>query len=207
LTLSSGLWRALDEATIRAQLSRNGTGKAESKNLHQPERKFRRASVLMPLFREHGEWQVLFIRRTETVLDHKGQVAFPGGSAESFDRDAVDTALRETQEEIGLPQDKVQVLGRLVEFTTITDFLITPVIGCVPWPFDVVLSIDEVARVFSIPLAWLADPDNREEKNRALVDGRPEKVIYFKPYDGELLWGVTARIMVNFIQLLEPNLA
>jgi 8-oxo-dGTP pyrophosphatase MutT (NUDIX family) len=163
----------------------------------------RRAAVLVPLVCEGGALHLLFTRRTDLVHDHKGQVAFPGGSVEPQDASLEDTALRETFEEIGIPPSEIRVLGKLPLFPTITGFIISPVVGMVPWPYDLRLSPEEVSRVFTIPLAWLADPANRVEKPMTLPDGRNERVVFFNNFDGENLWGATARITLNFLRTLE----
>lgn len=165
--------------------------------------RWRRAAVLVPLLRNEREWHLLFIRRTESVADHKGQVAFPGGAMEGEDASLEVTALRESQEEIGLPQHSVSILGRLPDFYTISNYLITPVVGVIGWPFPLALSMEEVSRVFTIPLLWLADPANHEERLYTRPDGLThENVIFFSPYEGEILWGATARITLTFLQIL-----
>lgn len=160
----------------------------------------RAAAVLVPLVCDEGELNLLFTRRTDLVHDHKGQVAFPGGSVEPQDGSFEDTATRETYEEIGIPPSEICVLGRLSVFPTITGFLICPVVGMIPWPYDLRLSQDEVSRAFTIPLNWLADVSNREEKGMELPDGRFENVVFFRPYDGEKVWGATARITLHFLK-------
>jgi 8-oxo-dGTP pyrophosphatase MutT (NUDIX family) len=162
----------------------------------------RQAAVLVPLLQIRGDWHLLFTRRTETVLNHKGQVAFPGGAVEPDDPDVEFAALRETHEEIGLAPERVKILGRMPDYATVSDFLISPVVGRVPWPFDMVLSSEEVVHAFTIPLRWLATSANWEEKPFVRPDGRQEQVIYYKTYSGELLWGITARITLNFLQIL-----
>lgn len=162
----------------------------------------REAAVLVPLVCEDGILHLLFTRRTDLVHDHKGQVAFPGGSVEPQDSSLEDTALRETYEEIGILPAEIRVLGMLPLFNTITGFLIRPVVGVIPWPYDLRLSTQEVSRVFTIPMAWLANPANRIERKMILSDGRNEKVVFFNTYDGETLWGATARITLNFLDIL-----
>lgn len=168
---------------------------------------FRKAAVLMPLAKIKGEWHLVYTRRTETVQDHKGQVAFPGGAWEPVDNSLEETALREANEEIGLLPSDVRILGNLDQMLTITSFLVTPVVGVIRWPFPFILSQAEVSRVFTIPLAWLADPANAEERpffhpqrNATLL------VIYYQPYDGEILWGASARmtrILLKVLKLIE----
>lgn len=163
----------------------------------------RPAAVLVPLIWVEGEWHLLFTRRTELLPSHKGQVAFPGGSAEPEDLTPENTALREAHEEIGLNPEDVQVFGRLISRPTVSHFIITPVVGKVPWPNQFALSSYEVSRIFTIPLSWLADPAHREEKPRTLPNGHHEAVIYYEPYDGEILWGASARITVDLLRVLQ----
>ncbi len=160
----------------------------------------RTAAVLVPLACDQGELHLLFTRRTDLVHDHKGQVAFPGGAVESQDASVEDTALRETYEEIGIPPKEICVLGTLPPFPTITGFLICPVVGMIPWPYDLHLSYEEVSRVFTVPFQWLADPVNRVENEMVMPDGRMEKVIFFNNYEGEKVWGATARIALYFLR-------
>ncbi len=161
------------------------------------------ASVLIGLFQQSSpEWQVIFTRRTDLVERHKGQVSFPGGAADAADHDAVDTALREAYEEIGLPRSCANVIGCLREMPTVTGFLITPVVAILCWPFDVLPEKAEVDRVFSVPLSWLANPENRTERLYTRSNGSQEMVVFFQPYEDEIIWGATARILVDFIDLI-----
>jgi 8-oxo-dGTP pyrophosphatase MutT (NUDIX family) len=173
---------------------------------------------LIPLFHADVEeekkhiWQVLLTRRTNNVAEHQGQVAFPGGSADPSDTSLEMTALREAQEEIGLDPSNVTILGKMNRVWTISNYLVTPVVGVIQWPFPIRLGEIEVSRVFSIPLEWLADPDNHKIRYRAIPmpysqilkrDFHP--VIYFQPYQEELLWGVSAEITLRFINILSNN--
>ncbi|RPI82638.1 MAG: CoA pyrophosphatase [Chloroflexi bacterium] len=161
------------------------------------------AGVLVPFLKLDGDWHILFTRRTDTLVEHKGQVAFPGGRMDADDPSPEFTALREAFEEIGLQPESVRVLGRLDSFITNTNYLLTPIVGLIGWPFPLKIAQEEVQRVFTIPLRWLADPENREVRQRELpAPYPPVPVIYFKPYDGEVLWGVSAYITVNLIDLL-----
>ncbi|MEJ5240288.1 MAG: CoA pyrophosphatase [Anaerolineales bacterium] len=156
------------------------------------------AAVLVPLLKEQGEWHLLFTRRTEHVESHKGQVSFPGGACDAGETTPEETALREAAEEIGLDPRRVRVLGRLPPMITVTHFRVTPVVGTIEWPVVLKVSTIEVARVFTIPLAWLADPQNRWEFHR------PDRgtLIAYHPYDGELLWGATARMTLMLLEAL-----
>lgn len=157
------------------------------------------AAVLVPLLRQNGEWHLLFTRRTDHVESHKGQVSFPGGACDEGETMPEQTALREAEEEIGLDPRAVRVLGRLPSMLTITAYRVTPVVGVIPWPTVFKPAQVEVARIFTIPLAWLAERSNRWEFNML---GRDHSVIVYHPFDGEILWGATARMTVDFVDIL-----
>ncbi len=162
---------------------------------------FRLASVLILLVCKDGEWHVLFTLRTEFLPEHKGQVAFPGGAREAGDQNAEETALRETLEEIGVKPNDVKLLGRLADLETHSGYLITPFVGTISWPYSMKLEEKEVAQVFTIPLAWLAEPTHHEKRffNR---DRKRRQAIFFDAYDGYLLWGISAQIMIDLLAKL-----
>jgi 8-oxo-dGTP pyrophosphatase MutT (NUDIX family) len=164
----------------------------------------RPAAVLIPFLQKADGWHLLFIRRTVIPNDqHSGQVAFPGGRCNPDDPDAVQAALREAQEEVGLDPADVMILGRVQDMLTITNYRVTPVVGVIPWPYELIPQEDEVARIFTIPLNWLAEPANREIQMRGLQFlGQDVPVIFFKEYDGELLWGASARMTVLLLEAL-----
>ena len=162
----------------------------------------RPAAVLVPLVWTEDQWHLLFTRRTETLPSHRGQVSFPGGAADPADQSPEETALREAFEETGIRADDVKILGRLAYLATVTNYLVTPVVGRIRWPYLFHLSQEEVSRVFTIPLTWLADPQNRELRPLQRV-GYYEDVIYYRTYDGETLWGATARITVDLLSVLD----
>jgi 8-oxo-dGTP pyrophosphatase MutT (NUDIX family) len=159
----------------------------------------RAAAVLIPLTKVKDEWQVIYTRRTDIVEHHKGQVAFPGGATDPEDKNPQATALREADEEVGLHPADVRVLGQLGEMLTVTNFLVTPVAAVFPWPYVFKVHTIEVDRVFMLPLKWLSERGNWQEFVRKETQ---RSMISYYPYDGELLWGVTARITVEFIRAL-----
>jgi len=161
------------------------------------------AAVLVPIFRKENQWQVLFIRRTQDHTAHSGQVAFPGGRANPEDQSIRMTALREAWEEIGLLPNDVNILGELPGFRTITNYEISPYVCYIPWPYEFCKEEKEVARIFSVPLSWLAESNNREIRQRILpAPYSPISVTYFHSYDEEVIWGATARIMISFLKVL-----
>ncbi len=165
-----------------------------------PKQPWRPAAVLLPLVIHAKEPTVLLTRRTERLQDHAGQVSFPGGGREARDAGPVATALRETWEEIGLKPEQVEVAGYLRGYLTISGYTVTPVVGLVQPGFDLRLDALEVAQVFEVPLAFLADPANREVQTREL--GGQKVGFYQYHYRDQLIWGATAAMLVNFLETL-----
>lgn len=164
------------------------------------------AAVLVPLYREGGQWHVLYTRRTESVEAHPGQVSFPGGRVEAEDAGPPQTALREAEEEVGLRPADVRVLGVLDSLLTVTQYLVSPVVAAMPWPYALALNEREVSSVFGVPLSWLMDPANLEARPRLPSSpGRHPTVYYFQPYQGEVIWGVTARITVQLLDAIRDS--
>ncbi|MEW6405664.1 MAG: CoA pyrophosphatase [Chloroflexota bacterium] len=165
-----------------------------------PDIQLRKAAVLIPLVHFQDEWHLLFTRRTDRVESHKGQVSFPGGAADEGETSPEQTALREAEEEIGVNPADVKVLGKISSMITISSFRVQPIVGVIPWPYAFKVANIEVARVFTMPLLWLADKSNFWE---FYMRDRDRAVIFYHPYDGELLWGATARMTVNFLRALD----
>jgi 8-oxo-dGTP pyrophosphatase MutT (NUDIX family) len=188
----------LSEEVI-AQALRNHTGPPYSERETPPEKILRPASVLVPLARQHDAWYLLYTRRADSVEHHKGQVSFPGGASETGES-AEQTALREADEEIGIRPADVRILGRLPQIVTISDYLVTPVVGILRWPYAFRVYAPEVARVFVLPLAWLAVRQNHMKFTRSETG---KHVIAYQPYDGEMLWGATAHITIEFLKILK----
>lgn len=187
--------RKLEQALAALGPSSDGYAEIELTD----ETRLKCAAVLVPLLWMNDQWNLLFTRRTDHVESHKGQVSFPGGGCDEGETTPEQTALREAWEEIGLDPQRVRILGRLANMITVTSFHVTPVVGVIDWPTVFVVGQHEVERIFTIPLYWLADTRNRWEFT---MPGRNRGLIAFHPYDGELLWGATARMTVDFLQTL-----
>jgi len=154
----------------------------------------RPAAVLVPIVNRPGGLSVLFTQRSADLPDHAGQISFPGGRVEAGDLDVDIAALRETEEEIGLPRDRVTVLGRLADYETVTGYRVTPVVGWIEPPFPIVPDPVEVADVFEVPLAFLLEPDNQKRHFRMLGELRRD---YFAiPYGERYIWGATAAMLM-----------
>jgi 8-oxo-dGTP pyrophosphatase MutT (NUDIX family) len=162
----------------------------------------RSAAVLLPFHLRAGLPHLLFTQRSAALARHSGEISFPGGSRDPLDPSAVATALRETDEEIGVPPERVRVLGELpASYAAVSNFVITPVVG---WLDDAPLRLTpnpaEVADVFAAPLAALADPAIYHSE-RWLRNGE-RHLIHFYDFEGHRIWGVTARILHDLLELL-----
>jgi 8-oxo-dGTP pyrophosphatase MutT (NUDIX family) len=161
-----------------------------------------RAAVLVPLLAIDGDAHVLYTRRAATLPHHQGQVAFPGGTHDAArDGDLVETALREAHEEIGLAPADVRVLGTLDDIETMTSrFVITPVVGAVPHPYEWRPRPGEVDHIFTVALAHLLDPEN-ERREVWDFEGQAVPIVHF-PVAGQVIWGATHRITRNLLELV-----
>jgi 8-oxo-dGTP pyrophosphatase MutT (NUDIX family) len=159
----------------------------------------RQAAVLMPVFEWENECYFLLTRRTEEVQTHKGQISFPGGMREG-NEDLVKTALRETFEEVGIEEDRIEILGRFHDYMSITRFRVTPFAGFINGPFTTIPQIREVAEILQVPFRIFTDPSRlRIEKN---IYTNLEPNVYFYTYGSHQIWGLTARIIKEFIEAL-----
>jgi 8-oxo-dGTP pyrophosphatase MutT (NUDIX family) len=165
----------------------------------------RPAAVLIPLYvREKALW-TLFTKRTNLVEHHKGQISFPGGGAHASDANLWETAVRETEEEIGVPRAGVKILGALPKLVTVTDFEISPFVGAIPYPVEMTPHVGEVEEIIEVPLSYLLDP--------MVVEQRPVKwkgrdvltLVYH--YKGHAIWGATARILADFLTALRGDVS
>jgi len=166
---------------------------------------FRPAAVLIPLVRYGERLGVLLTHRARNLADHAGQISFPGGRIEASDNGPVGAALREASEETGLPIERIELLGTLPVYVTITRFEVTPVVGMIDAPVHWKLDSSEVEEAFEVPLAFLMDPGNHQ---RRIATTRGERrLVYSIPYqDGpreRFIWGVTAAIVRNLYAFLK----
>jgi 8-oxo-dGTP pyrophosphatase MutT (NUDIX family) len=158
------------------------------------------AAVLVPLVERDDGLTVLLTQRTAHLTAHAGQISFPGGRIEAHDPDPESAALRETEEEVGLPRDRISVIGRLDTYLTGTGFEITPVVGIVRPPFPLAIDPFEVAEAFEVPLSYILDRRNHQRVERQ--SGAHRRVFYVLPYEGRNIWGATAGILVNLAEVL-----
>ena len=158
------------------------------------------AAVLFPIVLRDGGQTVLLTQRTAHLRDHAGQISFPGGRVEAHDRSPMDTALRETEEEIGLARERVEIVGFLPEYRTGTGFRVTPVVALVRPPFDLQPDPFEVAEIFEVPLAFLLDPANHQQHS---LHYRGALRSYFAmPYGEYFIWGATAGMIRSLSERL-----
>ena len=159
------------------------------------------AAVLLPLYEKDGELYIVFTKRPETMQHHKGQIVFPGGKCHDDDASHRDTALREAFEEIGLRPEDVEVLGELDKMCTASsNFLITPFVGLIPHPYEFTVSEDEIDELIEIPVSALLDENNYYEKLQEF-HGAPYLGSFFD-YEGRVIWGATAKILRQFLDLV-----
>jgi len=166
----------------------------------------RPAAVLVPIVAHRSGPTVLLTERTAHLHDHAGQVAFPGGRMDPEDSGAVATALRETQEEIGLAPERIEILAELPVYLTGTGYRVTPIVGLVEPGFELTLDAFEVAEAFEVPLAFLMNP--RHHERRRVVHGEIDRTFYAMPWRCErrsreyFIWGATAAMLRNLYRLL-----
>ena len=162
------------------------------------------AAVLLPLFLKNGHYHILFTKRTELLNHHRGEISFPGGACQPEDRDTLATALRETWEEIGIPPARVEVLGALDDILSVYDYLVTPYAGLLPEQFQLRPNRGEIERVIEVPVAHLLRPEVFRIEDWSWK-GRTVPV-YFYSYGDDEIWGLTAAILKQFLDLAFPLL-
>jgi len=160
----------------------------------------RSAAVLVPIVTRQNGPTVLFTQRTDHLEHHPGQVSFPGGHVEESDGSPEETAIRETEEEVGMHRRHIEVIGRIDTYLTSTGFSVVPVVARIDPPFEIIPDPEEVAEVFEVPLAFLLDPSNHMRETRLFGD--QAWYAYAMPYNGYNIWGVTAGMVRNFYEIL-----
>jgi 8-oxo-dGTP pyrophosphatase MutT (NUDIX family) len=192
--------RAPAEAPLRSDFDLRPDGTRLSGVTARP---LKPAAVLVPIVNRPEGPTVLLTQRTAHLKKHAGQISFPGGGVEPNDPHHVATALRETEEEIGLHARHVRLLGRLSMYETSTAYGVTPVVGWVEPPFDLKVDDFEVAEVFETPLSFILDRRNHV-KETAMRDG-VRRWYYVMPFEGRRIWGATAGMLVNLTDMLETR--
>lgn len=158
------------------------------------------AAVLLLLYPKNGEHCILLNKRTDEVEYHKGEISFPGGGKDAEDRDFLETALREANEEMGIRPEHVAVLGQLGDVTTESGFGVRVFVGTIPYPYPFIPSPIEIAEVLEVPVRDLLDPANRRIETRG-ADGKTAQATYYA-YGEHLIFGATSRIVTQFLDLL-----
>ena len=163
---------------------------------------YRHAGVLIPLLVEEDMYKVLFTKRTDKVEHHKGHISFPGGAVDDEDRSIEETVLRESHEEIGLESEDVEILGRIDDILTMeSSFIVHPFVGLIPGPYDFEINRIEVKRLIKVPWDTIIS-DSLENRTYTIEsEGRTYQTPAFE-YNGDLIWGATAWMMENFIEIL-----
>jgi 8-oxo-dGTP pyrophosphatase MutT (NUDIX family) len=160
------------------------------------------SAVLIPLYKDQGQYYIVFIKRTDTVKTHKGQISYPGGGREKCDKTLRDTAIREACEEIGLRPEDIEILGEMDdEITTTSNYIVTPFVGMIPWPYKFTIEKAEVAEIISVPVSALLDKtclktDIETLEGGIIVDS------YNYHYKGKVIWGATARILHKLLDII-----
>lgn len=175
----------------------------EVRTFYDAERPLRPAAVLVPLIERDRQLTMLFTKRTDHLHDHAGQVSFPGGRVEPRDPDMIETALRETEEEIGLHRSFINVVGQLQDYETGTGFRITPVVAFIRPDFTLTLDSFEVAETFEVPLDFLMDPANHQLHTRTWKGA--ERQFYAMPYGDYYIWGATAGMIVSLYRAIQEQ--
>jgi 8-oxo-dGTP pyrophosphatase MutT (NUDIX family) len=157
------------------------------------------SAVLVPIYYKEGQCHILFTRRTNNVKEHKKQISFPGGARQEGES-LLDTALRESREEIGLDPAEVEILGELDDtLTLVSNYVVTPFVGIIPWPNSLKVDGWETDEIIEVPIAGLLDEDSCEYK-KEVIDGKAV-TSFFYHYNGDVIWGATARILHQFLEL------
>ncbi len=158
------------------------------------------SAVLLPIYYKQGQYYILFTKRTGKVKEHRDQISFPGGAYQDGDRTLVDTALRECAEEIGLMANRVEVLGELDDTVTrTTGYIISPFVAIIPWPYPFKVDQWETEEIIEVPISALLDKSSVRQETE-IIDGETV-TSYFYHYQGRIIWGATARILNQFLDI------
>jgi len=158
------------------------------------------AAVLLPIYWKQGQYYILFTKRTEKVKEHKGQISFPGGACQEGDGTLVDTALRECAEEIGLVSSEVEVLGELDDVATLTSsYIISPFVAFISGPHSLKVNWREIEEIIEVPILALLGKDSMRQGTEII--GGETVTSYFYYYQGRVIWGATARIVNQFLDI------
>ena len=182
------------EAELKAFLSQRNRERIVDKTRTE-------SAVLIPLYKDRNKYHIVFIKRSFWLATHQGQIAFPGGGRHAKDKTLLDTALRESGEEIGLRPEDVSLLGELDDqITTTSNFIVTPFVGVIPWPYEFTLSKAEVESLFIAPVLALMESSRIKTETETLRGKAVPSFAYY--YKGKRIWGATARILHQFLSII-----
>ncbi len=174
---------------------------AQRKKLYITDKDRVPSAVLIPIYKDDGQYNIIFIKRTMTVKTHQGQISFPGGMQDEGDKTLRDTALRESEEEIGLRREDVTIIGELDdEITTTSNYIVTPFVAAIPWPYHFTPNEGEVAKIISVPMTALLDKDCRKPEMETLNGQKVKSFAYY--HQGTRIWGATARILYKLLGII-----
>lgn len=201
---------AIDSALLTAQGLRERFARsrlfwepeAPDESFIRPGRKLRRAAVLVPIVERPAGLNVLLTLRTDHLSSHAGQIAFPGGRTEELDSSPIETALRESEEEIGLHRRHVAIVGVLPDYVTGSAYRVAPVVALVKPPFELKADPNEVAEIFEVPLAFLMNGMHHQRMSFELPDGEGKRSFYAMPFERFFIWGATAGMLRNLFHFL-----
>ncbi len=178
---------------MRKILSQRSKNKIKNRSL-------RRAAVLIILYKKDRNYYTILTKRSDKLLYHKAQISFPGGAYEEADNSLIDTAIRETYEEIGLNINHSDILGKLDDIVTITSkFVVSPFVALINYPFILNVNKNEIQEIIEIPLSFIINKDNLKAGTWE-IDNRKEKGFYYI-YNNHTIWGATARILKDFSEI------
>lgn len=164
---------------------------------------YRPCAVLVPIFLRRSTYHVLYIQRSVKLRDHAGQIGFPGGRREEWDHDLLQTALRETEEELGIPSSHIEVLGELSEILTPTHYCVKPFVAMIPEPLALKIDPKEVEGLIEVPLAHLLNPKNLTVEPLEFFDPSFEMPSFH--YKQHVIWGATGRMTRELVDLLKKT--